>query len=263
MPILKKKSNRKKDFGDNKSGILGLNNQQEMIVAQIEAYSEKILPFLPREIQDYPSHGIDHSKAVINLLNGFIKRWSIKVTNDERFLLYLAAWTHDLGRICRGEHHNKISVKIIERSDLFKHLLSSKDITCLKKVVESHSQDYDITDIPKKWDEIRLQLICAIFRIIDAMEMDSHKCPKEVFDLIEKSQHPLDPSSRLYWIAHMNVQAVGFEYPEIVIGVEKRHESDLLINKLKKEIESVKYVLTDYGIEIPTIRTDATSLRNQ
>jgi hypothetical protein len=99
--------------------------------------------------------------------------------------------------------------------------------------------------------------------MLDAMEIDSHKCPKEVFDLIEKSQHPLNPESKPYWIAHMNVQAVGFEFPEIVIGVDKKDDSIILTDKLKDEICSIENVLNGNHIQIPTIRIDATSLKKQ
>jgi hypothetical protein len=256
-----KKMIKEKIILDSSGGLYAIDDEQRVTIRQIQAaFCEPILRFLPREIQDYPSHGIDHTNTIIRLTNVFLKKWSIKLSKDERFIIYLAAWTHDLGRICGGSHHNEESEKIID--EYIAPWLKPNISACLKKVAVSHSHDYDIDDIPETWNEIRLKLICSIFRIIDAAEIDSGKSPKIVYDLIrKKSSHPLNPMSNNYWLAHLNIQVVGFDFPEIVIGVEKKGGSELLITKLKDEIESVKHVLSKNHITIPTVREDPTSLK--
>lgn len=223
----------------------------EAKLKQFELFSEKFLKFIPRTIPDYPSHGIDHSKNIISLLNKFIRNWHIKLSEQEAYLMYLGAWVHDIGCIVTRKSHNEISADIINKTPFFHSFLDKDILTLLQYVVKAHSSSYNIKSVSKECLDIRLQLICSIFRLMDACEIESAKCPKEVYAFIKGS---LDRESKKYWRAHMNICGVTFITPEIIVLVEDSKLSNILIDHLGEEIDSIKDVFMDYKIPSPYVR---------
>lgn len=218
---------------------------------QVEFVSEKFLNFIPRGIPDYPSHGKDHSQSIIRLLNNFIDTWSIALIEKELYLLYLGAWVHDIGCVVKRENHNEISADMILKTPFFTSILDKNIITLLQYIVKGHSSQYDLKQVPKDCLGVKLQLLCSIFRVMDACEIDSSKCPKEVFEFIKDL---MKPESKEHWIAHMNICGVTFKNPEIVVVVDDLDKSNLLIEHLKKELDSIQDIFNDNNIVIPIIK---------
>jgi len=217
---------------------------------QVELFSGKFLSFIPRAIPNYPSHGVDHSKSIIHLLDDFIKNWSISLTEYEAYILYLGAWLHDIGCILEREKHNEISAEIIDKIPFFESLLEKETTVLLKNVIVAHSSSYPIDSVSQNYLGVKLQLISSIFRIMDACEICYSKCPKEVYEIIRDD---LDSEADEYWKAHMNIIGVTFKSPKIILLVDDLNESEIIVQHLKEEIYSVKSVFEENNIPLPYV----------
>ena len=231
-------------------GYINISDAYEAKLKQIEIVSKRFLKFVPRSIPNYPSHGVDHSQNIIKLLNEFIGAWSINLTNKETYLLYLGAWVHDIGIITGRERHNESSAEIIDKTPFFGSILGKDIVALLKWVVIAHSSSYPMKKVPKIFLGVNLQLICSVFRIIDACEIAYSKCPSEVYELIKDD---LDPDNDEYWKAHMSILGTWFKVPKIKILVDNLEFSNILIKHLNEEIDSVRDVLGTNGIPVPRV----------
>jgi hypothetical protein len=243
----------------------GISDPQETILFFISKYAEGFLRFVPRKIRNYPSHGIDHSVNIIRLINDFTLKWAIKLNENERFILYTAAWLHDIGCIKDRGPHNKISVDILLKDDSICNYLNSIDndlLFILQNVIESHSSSYDIDTVPETKGIVRVRLICAIFRLIDACEITNFKCPAPVFieikeDLKNDDDSP-DSEAIEFWEGHMNIKDIGFlNKPNIDILINDRRKTKKIVERLKKEIESVQHIFQKNMIDVPVVQERA------
>jgi len=227
-----------------------VSDDYKATLKSIEFFSEKFLKFIPRAIPDYPSHGADHSKEILSLLDRFIEAWQVNLTEKEAYLLYLGAWVHDIGNITGRESHNEKSAEILDKIPFFGSILGKEVITLLKWVVKAHSSTYPLERVPKDCLGVRLQLICSIFRIIDACEIGHPKCPTEVYEFI---QDDLSTESNKYWKAHISIIGVSFKFPKIKILVDDSKVSGILIDHIEEEIDSIKGVLDSNGVPVPYV----------
>lgn len=223
----------------------------QSVIAQIGFLAEKYLRYLPREIPEFPSHGPDHSSSLIQIINDFVSNWDNDLSEEEIFLLYVSAWVHDIGCLVSREDHQKKSVELIDKHEMFKQLLGQNLYTCLKYVVKYHSSHERIVEVPSEWGGIHLQKLCSIFRILDACEICETKCPNEVYTVVMSSDRPFGAEANSYWKAHMNIQSLKFESPKIKIYVDDLTECKILTGKLEEEILGVKDYL--HGIPCPIV----------
>jgi hypothetical protein len=241
----------------------GISDIQSDSLKMVAIYAEQFLRFIPRYIKNFPSHGLDHSINIIKLTNGFIENWNISVTEDEKYLLYLAAWLHDIGCICDREHHNETSFKILLQDESTCNSIKNVNTDALmqlKYVINSHSSSYDIEKVPEILNGIRLKLICSIFRLLDACEICCTKCPKAVFGLIVPTLKD-DPTAYSYWDGHMKIQSVTYKAPDIIILMRDSNEnSEKIVNNLKKEIDSIELTFKENGLIIPHVNVIDDSL---
>ena len=230
-----------------------VSDDYKATLKSIEFFSEKFLKFIPRAIPDYPSHGADHSKEILSLLDRFIEAWQVNLAEKEAYLLYLGAWVHDIGNITGRESHNEKSAEILDKTPFFRSILGKEIITLLKWVVKAHSSTYPLERVPKDCLGVRLQLICSIFRIIDACEIGNPKCPSEVYEFIEDD---LGTESNKYWKAHISIVGLSFKFPKIKILVDDSKVSSILIDHIEEKIDSIKGVLDSNGIPIPYVEVE-------
>lgn len=238
----------------------GIEEYQEIALITISKYSEGFLRFISRTIQNYPSHGIDHSVNIIRLINDFTDKWEIELNADERFILYAAAWLHDIGCIRNRDHHNLLSVKILLKNEGITNAINDMDndmLHSLKVVIESHSSSYDINTVPLNRGTVRLRLICAIFRLLDGCEITNVKCPGPVFEEImedlRNSDGTVDTEAVEFWEGHMNIKYIGFSKPNIEIMINDPQKTRKIIDRLKKEIGSIQHIFQLYEIEVPVV----------
>ena len=178
-------------------------------IKMIEYFAEQYLRFIPREIKNFPSHGVDHSINIILQLNDFVEDWELRLNNQEMFLLYLGAWLHDIGCLVSRENHSQESVRIIVGNEGVCTSLNAVDrevLINLRYLILSHRASYSIGNVPDTRGAVRLRLICSIFRLIDACEITCTKCPKNVYELIKDSfvneDGSPDEEAHAFWRAH-------------------------------------------------------------
>ncbi len=237
---------------------LTANQKTALLIAA--SYSESFLRFIPRQIKNFPSHGVDHTLNIIELINKFLERWEIKLSRNERFLLYLAAWLHDIGCIRSRKRHNRESVKLLEENGTLCTILNGMDneaILNLRDIILSHTRSYKIENIPKKRGKIRTQLLCSIFRLMDACEVTRYKCPIEVYSVIKGSFKKRggvpDNIAIQFWEGHMNISEIEFVKPSVFIYMKNQRKSENIILNLKEEIESIKKIFLENNIVIPKV----------
>lgn len=219
-------------------------------IISVQYYAEKFLRFVPRSIPNYPSHGVDHSKNIIELLDFFLENWSIGLSEKEVYLLYLAAWLHDVGIIINRDDHNNHSAAIISKSEYLSTQLGKEIQTLVVWVVKAHSNKFEIETVPEEICEVRLRFISSIFRIMDACEIVYDKCPTEVYECIKDQ---LNEENIGYWQGHMSIIGITYKKPYILFYVTDVDKSMLLISHLKDEIEAVKEIFIKNNLDVPLI----------
>jgi len=234
-----------------------ISDIQSDSLKMVSIYAEQFLRFIPRNIKNFPSHGLDHSINIISLTDAFIENWNLSLTEDEKYLLYLAAWLHDIGCICDRDHHNEVSFEILLNNENICNSINAVNNSLheLKYIINSHSSDYVIENVPKIVNKIRLQLICSIFRLLDACEISCTKCPKEVFELIRPTLEK-DQIAYCFWDGHMRIKTLTYKKPEIIILIRDPNvNSKMIVDRLKKEINSIKSIFYENEICIPKVNT--------
>jgi hypothetical protein len=242
----------------------GISHPQKTILVTVSKFSEGFLRFAPRTIRNYPSHGVDHSVNIIRMINDFTEKWEIKLSKNERFVLYSAAWLHDIGCVKNRSPHNTISASILLRNESIANLFTGLDndlLADVQDVIESHSSTYNINDVPVKRGVVRVRLISAVFRLIDACEITNFKCPAPVFFEIKddlKDEHgAVDKEAVQFWKGHMNIKYLGFSKPHIAITVNSPRQSKKIVDRLEKEIVSIQDIFRENGIDVPVVEVRA------
>jgi hypothetical protein len=242
----------------------GISDFHATILIFIAKYAEGFLRFVPRKIRNYPSHGVDHSVSIIRLINDFTGKWDIKLTETERFILYAAAWLHDIGCIRDRSPHNKFSVDILLKDQNICDYFNSLDndlLFILQNVIETHSSSFDIDIVPETKGAVRVRLICAIFRLVDACEITNFKCPAPVFaeikDDLKKDDGTIDMEAIEFWEGHMNIKDIGFSKPDLDIIINDSNKTRKIVDRLVKEIESIQDIFRENEIVVPVVQERA------
>jgi hypothetical protein len=170
----------------------------------------------------------------------------INITDLEAFLLYASAWLHDIGCLIKRENHAKISAKMVEglQGRYIEGILDK--IPFLQWIISGHSREQDIKEVPEiqylHGEKIRLRFLTALFRLADACDIDRSRAPKIVYKFIKDE---LDEKSKEFWEGHQNIDSVSFDKDGgvIIIGLQEKRKSDVIIEGFKKELESVKEIL--------------------
>jgi hypothetical protein len=222
-------------------------------IEQVQQYTSRLLPFIPRGLAVYQSHGILHSLNIIGSINRLITAPGMQITHTEAFLLYLAAWLHDLGYLHplsvydRGMHA-ELSIEMISRDNTILNLVEKQELPILETIIRYHDTRTNLDIIREEIPSIRTPLLAAIFRIADAVDIGTDRCPPEVFMLIGDG---LNEHSRRHWQAHHNIINVTITYPVITIEVrdpENPFFRRRIIAHLEEDCMSAGRVLKRYGL---------------
>lgn len=190
-------------------------------IEQIEEYTSRLLPFIPRGLPVYQSHGVHHSLSIIQTINRLAVIPDLKINPTEAFLLYLAAWLHDLGYLHplsiydRGMH-TELSLDMIYRDPTIQRYIHPSELSLLEIIIRYHDTHTNLVEIREVSSNARISLITALFRIADAIDIGTDRCPPEVFELISDG---LNEHSRRHWQAHQNVSDIRISYPVLIIMV--------------------------------------------
>jgi len=235
---------------------IGLPEEYQAIVMEVEVIARRILSYIPRGIKDYPEHGVVHSENLLLLFKNFLNNFSksdlnFHFTYSEKLLICLSIWLHDIGCIFGRERHSENSVKLLEEIDEFKHLknrIGASLFECLKYIIISHSSWYDFSKLPRNTIDPGVDLLktCAVFRLLDACDLSSERV-KVIYDILKK-YGLLNQKSRIYWEAHLNIISVVFDNDVIIINCRNKESTEQLIKHFEEELESVNSIFCEIGM---------------
>lgn len=234
-------------------GVFSKNPDFLSRIAEAEHYASRLLPFIPRGLPVYQSHGTLHSLAIIRVINRIIQSPDINLTLQETFLLFMAAWFHDIGYLHPVTIQNRgihpiISVEMIQQDPVIRSLIKGDELPILDTIIRYHDSDTDLTLIQETSSSVRSSLLAALFRLADAVDIGGDRCPPEVFSLIKDG---FDEHSRRHWQAHQNVRGIVITFPDITILVQDPDDQPFLrriVPHLTGDCESCNQILKRYGI---------------
>jgi translation initiation factor 2B subunit (eIF-2B alpha/beta/delta family) len=225
----------------------------------------------------YTHHDAPHCRAVENLIKTLLEKNKINLSEIEKFILFSAVWTHDIGMFehiayqCFQAHGKKelYSVQTMRQKHdeiaawyLFSHLDLLKiqnDNKLDNTIVESTLRNYvntinliskyhraksDVNECPRErilnGEKIRTRLLACLLRLGDTLHVDSTRFDRRLYDMLQIGQ--MDRSARLHWLKSYLVSSV-FMDPEnetIFVNIDV---PESLLKKRKKEWEDSRKTL--------------------
>ena len=242
---------------------------------EIKEYCSRELEFINTQglFRFYNRHGPSHSQKVWENIKKILERKNVVLSEYELFLAEAAAWCHDLGmikeigenfdepKVCeevRNTHHERILKYIPEHWEALS-LGNEPEALLLANICWAHSSKADLSKLKEK-DEIlvgenvgkvRTRFLGALLRLADALDAGKDRLPPENY-----RDHPEIPVSthKEYW-KHEVVDSVKTKDGHIILQMSVKYEYPVdVVEKVKKklndEIESVKGVLGEYGVDL-------------
>ncbi len=179
-----------------------------------------MLPFIPRGLPVYQSHGIVHSQTIVRNINSILRSWRIPVSSREAYFLYLAAWVHDLGylhpeTIHTRAVHPELSCRILADAEIFP--LTPDEYPVLEEIIRF--REYADGKSGTSGENNRTDLLGALFHLADSLDIGKDRCPPTVFTLIREA---LDEQASLHWLAHAHVSGYSFACPDVIIRLSEK-----------------------------------------
>jgi len=232
-----------------------LNDTHLFHVLGVASYVSPILFYLPRSLKDYTDHGIIHSENLLSLLNNFLNAYGRKVlTEDEKYVICLAVYLHDIGCLINRKEHSRLSLVILDhnRFSYLEGMLGKDVLACLKYVILYHQKEYELADIPIDpiLPSVRTPLISAIFRLIDECDISSRRTSSVLYDII-MTHDPLGTRSAKHWQSHLSVSSIVFHNQEIIVDTEDPSKSEFLVKRIRKRLRKINGILVSY--ELPPL----------
>jgi uncharacterized UPF0160 family protein len=235
-------------------------------------FVKQILNYLPRAIPDYTDHGVQHSNNLMKIFSNFLSNQKDHfekafLTEEERWVICLAIWLHDIGVLVTKQEekdkHNENSVEILDRPEFefLKSQLGKDIVKCLKFVIKNHSSKCDLNAITKDpiHPKIRLRLICAIFRLIDGCDVTSARTKPVLYKLL-RAYDLLNQDSVEYWEAHLTISSAVFKKEEIIIDCDDPTTAKKLTDHLEKEINRINLILNQERFPEFTVKIVSSTL---
>jgi len=212
----------------------------------------------------FTNHGESHCLSVLKNIEEIIKICDISgmpLNDAEKAILRCASWLHDLGRIREedGSDHALESVKVIRILCKNGHLNLGIINDEVEHVVATHSTKglLRLGSIEKErpisgiQENVRLKLLCALFKIADECDIDRLRAPKPVYDILKDK---MPSTSKSHWLRHNNVIKVVFSYTErkIIIHMLKGCDDEDILESLNKTLTNdiIKRILTEYNFPL-------------
>jgi hypothetical protein len=212
-----------------------------------------ILNFIPRSIPQFTDHGILHSNNILRLLAKFQENQtktltSFSFTKDELFLLSLATYLHDIGCIIDRTDHNRKSGKLLLEHPAFFFLNDKigKDLLkCLNLIIIAHSSNFELEAISTEplHATVRVRLMAAIFRLLDACEISAARVSKVLYDILTTNGQ-MKPEEIKYWEAHFSICDLFFKGNDIVLDCDDLAKAGLIIDHLRKDLFPINRVFS-------------------
>ncbi|MDR1993949.1 MAG: hypothetical protein LBQ98_10760 [Nitrososphaerota archaeon] len=240
-----------------------LTDEHKAIVYEIRAKISPVLGFIPRAIPNYTNHGVQHSTNVAKLFSNFSQNlytFKHELSEPETYLISLCIWLHDVGCLIANEdgedtHHLK-SIEVLE-SNAFSRLrkrIDVDDFNCIKAMILFHSSsEKDLNDVPVcEMANVRLKLICAIFRLLDDCDISGGRNSDILYNLLTE-KNLLDKQSIPHWRAHISIGAVGFYQDKFVVECANVCDGERSIKNLADELAKINKVFKEAGFPTFTL----------
>lgn len=244
-------------------------------VEKIKEYCSSELEFIQTQgcLRFYNRHGPSHSQRVWENLKKVLESGNGALSEYKLFLGEAAAWCHDLGMIKRkGEnfddpqvceevrktHHERV-LECIPKHWKELGLSNEPEAILLANICWAHSSKADLSKLKEKEqilvgenvEKVRTRFLGALLRHADALDAGKDRLPPENY-----RDHPEISESQLeeYW-KHEVVDSVKIKGGDIILQMSVKHEYQVNVveevkKKLNDELESVKGVLDEYGLNL-------------
>lgn len=190
-------------------------------------------------------------KSFSNFLKN-LKSLKAELSEEERWLICLSIWLHDIGVLITSqeekEKHNENSVRLLRRPEfsMIRSMLGDNIVKCLKYIVKYHSSNFKLDSIPNEviCPNVRLRLVCAIFRLLDGCDITSARTSPILYNLL-KGYKLIDENNMKYWDAHLSISSAVFQGKKIVIDCKKSERHKLLTEHLKSDLKEINKILEE------------------
>jgi len=208
-------------------------------IERLEVIEKHVIELSSDQIDtsSYTPHDASHCLAVEKMVKTLIKKSKVDLSDLEKFILFSAVWTHDLGMFenvaggffdAKNILDDRSTQAIRDRHDeISAWYLSSKGGRILripndgdgelKVAVDNTLRNYaytinviskfhrikrDINDCPRerflKDEKIKIRLLACLLRLGDTLHVDSSRFDRRLYDVLQIGQ--LDRSARLHWL---------------------------------------------------------------
>jgi hypothetical protein len=232
-----------------------LKEEHKLKIQETISFVRQVLGFLPRAIPDYTDHGVQHSLNLMTIFNNFsenIEKLGCTLTEEEDYLLTLAIWLHDIGLLITDEKekekHNENSIKVMESQEftMLEDMLGKDVFRCLKFITKYHSSHADLAEVPRHAiiANVRLRLICAVFRLLDGCDITSARTTRVLYNLLT-AHGLLKDDSLPYWKAHLTISSAVFQQRDLIVDCDSIEDAKLLTSHLEKDLEPINKILRE------------------
>jgi len=205
----------------------------------------------------YTDHGRGHSERVIENIDRINPQNLLKLNSTEAYILLCSAWLHDIATAFSKDykHHHILGKEFIEKDKIFDNLLLGSVRSYIALIVEAHRREQKIDQLPESViigkDVVRLQLLVALLRLADALDITEARAPEIRKEFVKK----LPYEAKIHWEACRLITGWTFNHSKHVIEVSAHYKTDeekaLIIWKVDDLCNELSYVvptLNKYGL---------------
>jgi len=213
---------------------------------------------MPRGIPEYTDHGVLHSNNVLRYIRDIMKEYPVELSEEERFILAICSFLHDIGCIVGREKHNERTITILSRKqfDFIRFLLGQTRYRALECVIIAHCRSFDLSKVPNDPSpEIRLKLISALFRLADACDVSAVRIKRVLLEVLI-DEHLLDQKSEEIWKSHLQIENVLIKEHKIKPQIYDKKLAEPCLANMREELTSINLTLSELGHPVFILEPD-------
>jgi len=194
----------------------------------------------------FTPHDSSHCQAVEKTIKALVNKSKIKLTELERFILFAAAWTHDIGMLetvakrflgddyspeRMREDHDTISAWFLNEDERFRDMMVeekrvSEDLLrsyvhTINIISKYHRRKYCLSDCPEarfiKGETVSARLLACLLRMGDTLHVDSSRYDRMLYNILQIGN--FDRTARLHWLKSYVVSAIHLDIRKQTIFV--------------------------------------------
>lgn len=233
---------------------LELTEEHRSFVITVATMVTPLLHWMPRSIPQYTDHGMLHSVNVLRYLRDLIRTYPFNFTEEEKFLLALSSILHDLGCLTGKNLHNEKTVRILRKTqfELLRYNLDPVLVRSLEEIILAHSSDFNLNSVSDDpIEEIRLKIICSLFRLADACDISSLRVKRILLEILEE-EGLLEEEHIKYWKSHLAIENITIKGTNIRKYVYDSDKAELYLSHFDNDLEKINKILREKGLPMFT-----------